>query len=387
MVKISYPKEIQSFFDEIVEEIKKVLNPDYILIAGSFGKGTWLYDNGYLLSDFEFEFICTEKWSLKKKKALLEKLNNLYAYEISLKGHLLKNVKNKVSSNYSNKYPGYLRLNFYDAFSNPQILYAKSKVAINLNLRAKEIPAWEGWRLYINRVGDILSLQLKNANNIEKQNYYWLKMFESIADAYLIVNNLYSKSISIRFNLFTEDLLKKDPILSKSCVESYETVKVALYARKQHELNNFDFTVLGLSKKNKIIASWLKYFEEKVLIEEGYTGFNALFSNIYVQNRSIQKKYLEVNSSIAIQISNLIRLFFNYRSLLKLKFKIFNMKVSWRHTILIVISELFKEQINNKTGFVETRNILVTIISKKKLSSLSDRNLIETVLKLWKILR
>ncbi len=134
MERISYPKETQEFFVEIIKHIKEALDPEFILIAGSFGKGSWLFQDDNLLSDFEFEFICKKKWSLKKKKNLLKRFNSMYPYEINLKGNLLSHVENKISTNYSNEFPGYVRLNFFDAFSDPQILYAKNKDVLNLDL-------------------------------------------------------------------------------------------------------------------------------------------------------------------------------------------------------------------------------------------------------------
>ncbi len=222
MERISYPKEIQEFFAEIVREIKKTLDPEYILIAGSFGKGSWLLNGSNLLSDFEFEFICRKKWSIKKKKDLLKKFNSIYPYEINLKGNLLDNVENKVSSNYSNAFPGYVRLNFYDAFSDPQILYSKHDQVLDLALSVDDIPSWEVWRLMVNRIGDLLSLQIEPSPSYALVNYYWLKIFESIGDAYLILNNSYSKNISRRHELWDKEVLKSDNLLPDLCKNSFE---------------------------------------------------------------------------------------------------------------------------------------------------------------------
>ena len=38
MVETSYPRNIQIFFNEVVNLIKENLSPDYILLAGSFAK-------------------------------------------------------------------------------------------------------------------------------------------------------------------------------------------------------------------------------------------------------------------------------------------------------------------------------------------------------------
>lgn len=68
MEKIYYPDNIELFFNSVVEKIKSKLNPEYIIIAGSFGKGSWIYSGDKLLSDFEFVFVNNKKWSIKKKR-------------------------------------------------------------------------------------------------------------------------------------------------------------------------------------------------------------------------------------------------------------------------------------------------------------------------------
>ena len=384
---MSYPKETQEFFVEIVEDIKKTLDPEYILIAGSFGKSSWLLDGDTLLSDFEFEFICKKKWSLKKKKELLKKFNSIYPYEINLKGNLLSHVENKISTNYSNAFPGYVRLNFFDAFSDSQILYTKHNHDLKVDLSVDEIPAWEVWRLMVNRIGDILSLQVEPSPSQTLHNYYWLKIFESIGDAYLILNKSYEKNISRRHELWTKELIDSDSLLPNLCKDSFEIVASALDARNHHDINRFDDGIFDLSEKNQMINSWLTYIEGKLLEKEGIVCPNISFSKCYMQSKTIQNKYLEVNNLLAVPISNSIRLLPNYKALMKLNFRIHKMGTSWRHLILIVISELFKEQTAHMDSYVETKRILREVTSQKSLMGLSEKELIETVLKLWKIVR
>ena len=146
MGKMSYPEEVQLFIAEVVFKIKKAIKPDFILIAGSFGKRSWLYSEGELTSDFEFIFIKKRAWSLKKKKTLQTALNNKYLYDISLKGYLLNKVKRKIVSNYSNRNPGYISLDFFDTFYNPTILFSKNKEALEVNVVIDDVPDWEAWR-------------------------------------------------------------------------------------------------------------------------------------------------------------------------------------------------------------------------------------------------
>jgi len=241
--------------------------------------------------------------------------------------------------------------------------------------------------LYVNRIGDILSLKLEENNNTERLNYYWLKIFESTADVYLLVNKIYSKNISVRYELFKEELLRNDTLLNDKCVESYAIVKKALYARKEHEIEIFDHNVLTDSNKMEIVSSWMEYLEEKVIVEEGLMKSDVLFSSNYLSSKFLQKKYLEVSNRFSVPISNGIRFLFHNKELLKLNFKFYNLKLSWRHLALILISELYKELTSGYNDFNRTRNILSNIISKKELSRFSDEDLLKTTLKLWKILR
>ncbi len=161
----------------------------------------------------------------------------------------------------------------------------------------------------------------------------------------------------------------------------------ALDARNRHDIDRFDHTQLTSNEKNEIVNSWLHYIEDKVLEEESMTSLGPSFSKSYMLNKSIQKKYLEVNNVLAIPISNSIRFLFNYKELMKLKFSIHKMGISWRHVILVVISEIYKEQIENKQSYIETKGILANIMPEKSLTGLSEKALIETILNLWKIVR
>ena len=149
----------------------------------------------------------------------------------------------------------------------------------------------------------------------------------------------------------------------------------------------FQYTSFSLIEMNQMIHSWLKYIEDKVVEKEGLTCSNMSFSNCYLQSKSLKKKYLEVDNFLSVPISNSIRLLFNYKALMNLNIKVHKMGISWRHLILIVISEFFKEQSGDKPTYTETKSILGTIKSEESLVDMTEKELIETILKLWKIVR
>lgn len=385
MEKISYPKEIQRFFSEIVLEVSKVLDPSFIIIAGSFGKESWLYAEDKLISDFEFVFVCKNKWSLKKKRKLLVDLNKKFDYDISLKGYLLGNIKNKIISNYSKKPFGYLDLNFFDTFADSAILYSRNEENLEINLSCSEIPAWEAWRLYVNRMGDLLSLVIDKKSKI-KDNYLWLKIFESTADAYLLINNRYYKNINERLNIFTLELLRKDKSLDSICVNSFQWIYKALYSRSKHNLKLFEINNLVIKERNNIITAWMTYFEKKVCKKEPNLDYSN-FTQDYIKNKTLQKKYLVVKNSFAIQFSNVLKGFTSVKALRKLNFKFENITLSWRHLILLATRNAYMEQSNNLKEFVNTDKLLSILIRRKAINGLSNEKKILTVYKLWKELR
>lgn len=381
---MSYPKDIQLFFNEIVDKIKDVLDPEHILLAGSFGKESWLYFNNELISDFELVFVCKKAWSLKKKAKLIKQLNNDYPYEINLKGFLLDKINNRIISNYALKNPGYISLDFFDTFSYPIFLYKKNEFSLDINLDATEIPIWEAWRLYVNRMADILKLKCNVKVDIKTQNYYWLKIFESTAEAYCIINKVYHKNIVNRLNIFTEERINSDAKLNDICKNSFPIIQKALEARSKHDLAQFD---IKLNEKERllIVNSWMTYFEMELANDEQLIPINNKydFQKNYIQNKSLQKKYLGFNYMFNKLVSNLIRLLYN-PNLLNINFKFYSHKYSWRHLILLSISTAFNELSSGSENFLETRNIIDRIVKIKKME---NQEFLISILDYWRILR
>lgn len=383
MAIILYPKEIQIFFDEVTARIQKVLNPELILVAGSFGKGSWLFCDKKLISDFEFAFV-SKSWSPKKKKQLLKSLNLEYDYDIHLKGFLLSKVEKKIIFNYSFKKSNYISLDFFDTFYQPKVLYSKNSEPLNLVLTANEIPIWEAWRLYVNRMGDILSLPKPKKKPQYTNNYYWLKIFESTADIYLIINKKYIPNIDERIKSFEEVTDKNDENLDQICTKSIPLIKDALKARKEHNLEIFNISSLTNNEKCMIVNAWMNYIQEKLVLEEKL-DLNKNFYLSYTNNKNLQKKYLGIQSKNSILISNLIKLVLNPK-LINKTFKFYNFNLSWRHLILLTISSIFLES-NSNSNFVESRIIASKIFHLNEIKNHDSNSLIKLVSNYWKILR
>ena len=387
MGKISYPDNISFIFDSIINRVKAELDPEYIIIAGSFGKGSWIYSNAKLFSDFEFVFVKKKPWSLKKKKILLSNLNNEFEYDISLKGYLLNKVQKKIISNYSKKNLGYLSLDFFDTFKFPQILYSKNPGYSDLPLlKVDEVPIWEAWRLLTNRLGDLLYLALnKSRLSKVKNDYYWLKAFEASAEGYLLVKKLYSPNITKRINSFSKDMVIDDDELNSVCKNSYKLLENAMLARKHHDISLFNISNLNQNKRNKIINAWASYIQNRMLISEEVNK-NSNINKDYLTNKTLQNKYLETCFKNNIIWSNIIRLIRNPK-LINKNFKFFQFANSWRHIILLTIASTFNEYSRNKLDFSESKKVLSIIENKKLIEPLENMFFVDFVLKKWKLLR
>lgn len=382
MVLMSYPNSIRTTLNEVVDEIVTCLNPDYVIFAGSFGKNAWISDGEQLLSDFELVFICQHKWSLKTKRKLLKRLNSKHNIEISLKGYLTSNVERKIISNYSFSSLGYLNLDFFDTFNDIQYLYKRNKNSLSISCESKEIPIWEAWRLLVNRIGALMEIEL--SGTIINEKYAWLKIYESIADAYLIVKGIYESNVSQRINLLNSIDFNIDSDLDEVTKKSKQILLSALKAREKHSLLSFK---LDQSKKANFeaLTSWLEYIQN-VLAKKEFSKTEDSFSLKYLKDNKIQKKYLGINENYAIILSNFIRLLTKVK-LVNSEFKFYDFRISWRHVILLQMATLFMEIYDEKGRGYNSHQVMKRLIRNKYTTELDKKDKMNTTLTYWKLLR
>lgn len=384
MARMFYPKndEVKKALERVTSLMRSELDPDYIIMSGSFGKQSWLFNESFLLSDFEIVFLSQRKWSAKKKKEILLKLNKEFNYDFNLKGYITDKARKKILSNYSFKNPGYISLDFYDSFNNPIFLYKKDDY-LGIQLDTKMIPIWEAWRLLVNRIGDLLVIDYLEAKEEYENKYFWLKVYESIADAYLIVQKKYVKSIKERNEIFNESLFDTD--MDSDCINSFKKLKSALDSREKHQLGKFELE--SETTMSHTLLTWLFYVENKLLISEGMMNDSSKdFASNYLNDSKIQNKYLGFDYSLNKLVSNGIRLAYN-PGLLSSSFRFLNHKVSWRHIILISVSTFFKERMDVDPKFKQTRFLLSIIDSDLKIEKMSEEELAHRIVKYWKKLR
>lgn len=386
MVSISYPEKIATLFKQIVQQIRSVLDPEYIIIAGSFGKGSWIYSDDRLLSDFEFVFLCNKRWSMSAKKKLLRQLNNEFASDISLKGFLINNVQKKIITNYSLKAPGYLSLDFFDTFKSPQILYRKNKDFHLPLLQNEEVPFWEAWRLLVNRMGHFLEVTLScGQDKKEKYDYCWLKLFEAAAEGYLIINRRYHPNIDKRLEAFTRESIDADNDLPQNCKNSFSILVKAMQARKKHDISIFNSIDIEEYEKFDILNEWMSFIHKKMCLSENIKD-NPYHS--YLDTRDLQNKYLLTNFDFKYNIclSNIIQLI-HKPFLLRQKYKFYSCNYSSRHVVLLAVSTAFHEVINKEFSFKGSKLILSKIINIDHIGQLNGQKFISEVVNYWKILR
>lgn len=384
MARMFYPNndEVKKALERVTTLMRSELDPDYIIMSGSFGKQSWLFNGSFLLSDFEIVFLSQRKWSAKKKKEILLKLNEEFDYDFNLKGYITDKARKKILSNYSFKNPGYISLDFFDSINNPIFLYKKDD-NLGIQLDTKMIPIWEAWRLLVNRIGDLLVIDYLESKEEYEKKYFWLKVYESIADAYLIVQKKYVKSIKERNEIFTESLFYSN--LDSDCINSFGKLKSALNARESHQLDKFELE--SETSMSNTLLTWLFYVENKLLISEGIMNDSSMgFASNYLNDSKIQYKYLGFDYSLNKMVSNGIRLAYN-PGLLSSSFRFLNHKVSWRHIILITVSTFFKERMDVDLKFEQTRFLLSLIDSDAKIEKMSEEELAHRIVRYWKKLR
>lgn len=383
MEKTSYPDQVNAVLIKAREGLKADLNASAALLVGSFGKEAWLCDqDGRLLSDLEIVFLTEGAWRKQDKQKLVKALNKDLDFEVELKGFTRKAISQKRLSNYSFSNPGYLSLNFFDSFSDPKwILGDEDKW--DLNLRAEEVPLWEAWRLYCNRQAEYLSKEKSEAPN--QLDYAWMKVLEAIADAFLISKGKYEKNIDYRVGQYSTNLFEEGEELSELAKQTWPQINLALSMRKEHKLGSFE--AWPQTERLSIMNAWNHYFSRKMAREEHMAWLNYdQFLTAYSKQRSLQKKYLDFNGSMAIVLTNLLK-FMNARKQLTKPFRKSFFAKSWRHLVLMSVSSFVDEKATGSTDFKRTKELMTNFLQADYVKTLTEYELQENLIGYWKLIR
>lgn len=381
-----YPEiAIRAIF-EARDNLISLVDPECILLGGSFGKASWLMDEeGSLLSDFEIIFIINKHWRRKKIKKLEKKMEYKYKQKFCISGFTKRSILNKLPNNFSWKYPGYLTLNFYDSIREKNIIYRRRKTRITIpEIESSEIPMWETWRLFVNRIGDILKFFCNDDINISEKNYLWQKVFQTIADTILLSINKYTPNISNRYQFWQEVFANQDKYDLTIPTEYYKIVASSLKARINNSITTFSKRIRSLKdlQKLKIILFFYNSIEKQMFLEEKVADFKY---NTYLHNMKLINKYSKfyLNIKLSNVYSNLLY-FLLYNISLGKHLNIFSIKIPRRHITYLSVVMLFKELNENSINFQKTRILMCKIYKREHVYSLDKNKLLNLVISNWK---
>lgn len=364
-----FPEIAQQAITDAIEELIQAFDPEYILLGGSFGKGDWLEeDDGNLLSDIEIIFINDKHWNRKKSKNIALYLTRKYQFDFSLSGYSKKRVLYKQPGNLSFGNPGYITLTYFDTIRNKNIIYKKFNTPLLLpSTSINEVPLWEVWRLYINRLGDYLYEYFNDNKNEIQQVFYLFKIIQSAADTLLISLKLYSPDIKTRYkNILKIYSNPENYDLSDAPTIYIRILEIVLATRKNHSLKIFRSQLSRIKDiQNEIIIFWLNRLEKEMTTQptRNYTQFF-----LYKEN--------------SIIYSNVIKLIIT-KNLWNIKFKIFKLNINWRQIVLLSVSSLYKEVVSNKIEYNETFKIINKIVCLQQ----TNHEIVKNVICYWKLLR
>lgn len=215
-------KKIDEIIERITYEILSHLNPQSIILIGSFGRGeATVMGNGEevkFLSDCEIVLILRGyilRGTFEKVKRLSRDISQKTGLEVAFSGVML--------SIYS-LFPPLFRtlkptIGIYDLKYGSRLIYGKNYLEKIPDFKAKDIPLWEGIRLLFNRMSAALKHFPKNNSPTIESIFQTYKVVLACQDALLLSTGNYHPSYAIRnqmlqklFPKYFSDLNKQLPM-------------------------------------------------------------------------------------------------------------------------------------------------------------------------------
>ena len=226
-------KKIDGIMNRITREIIFHLNPESIILIGSFGKGeatVILEEGGNLkfLSDFEIVVI-SRSYLLRSNFKKIERL----AADISRKTSLEIDISGITLSLYS-LFPPLFRtlkptIGNYDLKYGSRLIYGKNYLDQIPDFKAENIPLWEGIRLLFNRMSAALKHFPRNNSLTPESIFQTYKVVLACQDVLLLSTGNYHASYAVRNRMLQElfpkhfsELGKKLPRFLSLTIEATE---------------------------------------------------------------------------------------------------------------------------------------------------------------------
>jgi hypothetical protein len=377
---------IRMAISEAREALIEAFDPDYVLLGGSLGKGDWIEDDsGKLLSDFEIIFISSKNWSRKEAQRIASDLSEKFSAKFHTTGYSKKRILKKQPSNLCFGSPGYVTWTYFDSIKSDNVVYSSPDSTFGLpSTSVEEVPAWEAWKLFVNRIGDLLQLCVDAKVHEREADYIWLRTFQAAADTLLYSLDMYVPDISERYKNWQSVYRKPERFGLVIPRKFLALPDASLRSRKEHKLNHFVEESKHYSKEEmqKITLYFLERIEKTMFEEE---GFSEVSYEAYIANKPVINKYsgLYFGRRLSNIYSNLFLLLFG-KPLGKF-YRRFALHKPWRHISLLSISALFKEIHRNESEISNTRKLIGSVY--KNIHSLDDKRLIPLILSHWEILR
>ncbi len=200
-------RKVEEIANRIIGKVILHLNPESLILIGSFAKGeaTILLEDGNLkfLSDFEIVVI-SRKYLLRSTIKKIEKL----AADISQKTGLEVGISG-ISLSLCSMFPPLFKtlrptITNYDLKYGSRIVHGKNYLEKLPDFKPQDIPLWEGIRLLFNRMSAALKYFLSNNQPTGESPFHIYKVVLACQDALLLSTGNYHPSYAVRNQMLQE---------------------------------------------------------------------------------------------------------------------------------------------------------------------------------------
>jgi hypothetical protein len=259
MVRMPSVEDAWGAISEARDSLIDYARPDVILLTGSMGRGDWISDPaGALLSDVEMVFVTNRRWSRRAMVASNQRLGDTYGVKVGAVGVTRRSFAAGHLRNFCYGRRRHVTLQYHDAIHASKTLYQGSPAAAAAAASALPVGPWEGFRLLVNRMAELLATRPNLDDPASMLDL--LKVLQACGDGALVVRSEYSPDSAKRAVRLQElwhgeigrDMSGEEPLLLTPILASYQQ-------RSDHLLDPTCFTaILDHGALARVVAFWLK---------------------------------------------------------------------------------------------------------------------------------
>ena len=253
---------VRSHLDQIVHIVVHRIAPSAIIVAGSFGRGEGSAiidgDQVKIISDYEVGIVTRKAWKRHQIVQLSDKLSEELGVEISLFWVTPSRLKHNRMKNLSwgKAQPTVF---MFDLKAGSVQLYGNLDLRLN-RLLPEDLPAWEGLRLLLNRLAEMLfqvdrvAYQQWIAGNSTGEDLPLAKSLLGCIDGLIVASGSYQSSARERFKIAVDSEVPHIDIVS---------IKDYLTNALDHRIRGADWCGIPWIKYREIAMSSLRILLEK----------------------------------------------------------------------------------------------------------------------------